>query len=169
MDSDNAALGLFAGFYQNGYVTNDLDRAIDVFASRYGVARFAVTRARPIELEGGAMLHLDMAMGFVGPVQYEILQPAGGADGIYRRALEGGGEGFKLRFHHHAYLVASPEDLLARRRCLEAGGHPIVLCGGRPGANQFFYADATATLGHHLEYLYICPERMSVHANMPRN
>ena len=169
MNSDKAAPGLFAGFYQNGYVTNDIDRAIEVFASHYGVARFAVTRARPIELDGGVMLHLDMAMGFVGPVQYEILQPAGGADGVYRRALEGGGEAFKLRFHHHAYLVESPEDLLARRRSLEACGHSIVLSGGRPGANQFFYADATVTLGYHLEYLYISPERMAVHADMPRN
>lgn len=163
------AMNVFAGFYQNGYVTNDLERALDVFAGRYGVARFAVTHARPIELDGGVMLYLDMAMGFVGPVQYEILQPAGGADGVYRRALEGGSEGFRLRFHHHAYLVDSPEELLARRRSLEASGHPVVLSGGKPGANQFFYADATASLGHHLEYLYICPDRMAVHADMPRN
>ena len=160
-------MSAFSGFYHLGYVTNDLDRALASFGSQYGTARFSEIGQRSFKLDGIAQVELRVAMCFVDRTQLEIIQPLGGEDGVYRRALAG--TGYQLRFHHTCFKVESIATLEEKRRSLVASGHKIVLSGGDHENASYFYADATDGLGHHLEYLYLSPSRAAFHAALPSN
>src|SRR6185437_14430543 len=58
--------------FQLGYVTNDIDRAVEVFRQRFGVPDF---RRSDAETPEGAVIQVRAA--WVGGVCYEIIRGAG--------------------------------------------------------------------------------------------
>jgi len=157
----------FQGFFQLAYVTTDLDRALGVFADQFDVGEFADLGERALALDDGGETRIRVALSFVGSLQVEIIEPRGGRDDIYRRALPA--EGFGLVWHHVGFIVPSLQALADARGELTRGGHEVVLSGGTPTTSVFFYADARATLGHYLEYLYLSPERQEFHRQLPHH
>jgi hypothetical protein len=142
------------GHYQNGYVTRNLDKAMEVFKRQYGVENFFVHEGpTPIKTPAGeTFMDMRIAMGWVGHLQYELIQPVSGYVDCYREALP---DDDSVRFHHICMRVPNWE---AFRNEVDQKGLKVVHEGGMPGKLQFIYLDTRATLGHYLEYTWSTPE-----------
>lgn len=150
------ALLSLANHYQNAYITRDLDAAIEQFRSRHGFDGF---RRFDISYElrtrtGPATASIKLALGWIGNLQYELIQPVSGAVDIYTSDIP---QRSTLRFHHVAMRVK--HDWNGFRAEVERRRLPIIMEGGAPGQSQWLYIDACDTVGHYLEYCYMSPER----------
>ena len=95
---------------QIGIVVEDMDRAIEYFASAFGIGPFRVVdggmegvlwRGKPINAK------LKVAFARSGPLQVELIQPVEGKN-IYTEFLESKGEGL----HHLGFQVDDLEAML---------------------------------------------------------
>src|SRR6185369_14951139 len=138
---------LFGTLFQAAYVTNDVVRAMAEFSSAYGIQRFL--GPNPFELRsGGQSMKIKTALAFVGPTMVELIEPDGGADGLYRDFLPK--NDFAIRHHHYASLVendAQWTDLVQR---IENSKRRVVLDGDMSGV-RFMYIDTLKHLGHYME------------------
>jgi hypothetical protein len=145
---------LFANVWQYGYVTTDLDRAMDTLGQRYGLehcvkvttegSSFAVGD-RPAEWEA------RFAMGARGGTIVEVIEPVSGAVDFYRRFLPADGS-FAIRFHHLATFVDTGDAEWERiRTILRAADHDFDYTMIIPGRVRAGYVDTSAELGHLLE------------------
>jgi catechol 2,3-dioxygenase-like lactoylglutathione lyase family enzyme len=140
------------GHYQNGYVTRDLDRAVDLFSRRFGAIRFGYFEAEVpvLTADGPATMALRLAAGWAGHINIEIVQPISGAVDHYRTLLPAD---TGMRLHH---VALRSDDLSAMEAEIAALGHPLAF-GGDSEAMVFRYVDARDTLGHYLEYVWKAP------------
>jgi hypothetical protein len=141
----------FQGFFQQGYITHDLDRAIASTGPLLGSGRFS---AMEVELPlatpaGAASLHVRVATGWAGRVQIELIQPLGGATAVYERVLPPDPTDFTPRFHH---VAMRRDDRDAMHREVEALGFPVVFETEGSGISSIF-VDARSRIGHHLEFV----------------
>lgn len=135
---------------QLGYVTNDMDKAIETFA-RAGVTKFLRNDDIPLPVGGGRMAKINVAIAITADMQIEIIQPTGGDDHTYSQVLEG--DAFQLKFHHQCHYVDNQDDFDRAKSGIVAAGFPIAIEGTDPVA-QYFYADLRPVLGHHIEYVF---------------
>jgi len=132
--------------YHVGYVTNDLDRAADVFRDRFGVTAF---RESANELPGGGSIALRSV--WLGTMMYEITCGSGLGMELYSDHAPTGGD-FVLQFHHYGYLVRDDENWAALKRQIANGGWKVVLDSDTPGYCRACYVEAPE-LGHYLEFV----------------
>ena len=144
--------GAFRGFHHMGYVTADLSKAIDILKKKYGLTRITENGEIEVTLVGGAKYLHRTAMVFVGTLGLELIEPAGGHDDVYRRALPQNRSGFAL--HHVCYTAPSMEELRTAKASFVEAGNEIVLDST---SSSFFYADTRQELGHYTEWAYIGP------------
>ena len=102
--------------------------------------------------EGHAVLKI--ALGWVGPVQYELIEPVSGFVDHYREALA---PDHMPRFHHVGMRTRDWDGL---QRVIADSGLPFVF-GGQTPETRFTYIDARPLLGHYLEYLEMSDERFA--------
>ena len=138
------------GFFQNAYVTRDLDKAIATLRAQHGVGEmmlidFDTDVTTPL---GHGPVKSKVALAWVGGVQIELIEPVSGLAQIYADALP---DDDSLRFHHVGIRVP---DMDALRAEATANNWPVVFQGGGDGFS-FTYVDTRATFGHYLEYVYI--------------
>ena len=139
-------------FFQVAYVVPDLAAATERFRATMGVPYFErlenVTfgagcrhRGQPAE----AAAHL--ALGYLGEVQVELIEPVRGRS-IYSEFLDAGNTGL----HHVAFLVP---DFAAATAALATSGLECIADGVLEGGMrvEFAYFDATAEAGSFLEIL----------------
>jgi hypothetical protein len=145
---------LFANVWQYGYVTTDLDRAMDVLAERYGLQHCV-----KVTTDGSSFMVGDQpaewearfAMGARGGPIVEVIEPVAGAVDFYRRFLPTDGS-FAVRFHHLATFVDTGDEEWERiRAILRAGDHDFDYTMVIPGRVRAGYIDTSAELGHLLE------------------
>lgn len=139
---------LMTGFFQNAYVTRNLDKAVAGLRERHGVADwmlidFATDVTTP---HGEGPVEAKVALAWVGPMQIELIEPLSGLGQIYSDALPADDS---LRFHHVGMRVPSQAALRAEAA---ARRWPVMFQGGGEGYS-FTYIDARDTLGHYLEYV----------------
>lgn len=143
--------------YQNAYITRDLEKALAFFKSEHGFDRFVSMEVKQ-QLKtrsGNGEAVVKMALGWIGEVQYELIQPVAGLTDVY---LDGLPEKYPLQFHHICMRVV--DDWAGFRARLEREERPIAMAGsGMGGGLEFVYVDARATPGHYLEYCWMTPER----------
>jgi hypothetical protein len=146
----------FGGFQQFGYVTNDLEQAIAVFAQRYGIPKFGRFEGGQFEVEyqgKPAVLDLTFALADFDGGQIELIAPGPDCVGIYSEGLPS--NGFGMHLHH----VSMPFDGDAERwerwpDELAAQGRRVAM-QVRLGENSgFMYIDEREVLGHYLEYTW---------------
>lgn len=144
---------LFRGYYQNGYITHDLDMAMDLASRQFGLADYVTfdpTSCVVRTPNGDERYDARVAMAWSGDLQVELIQPLGDTIEFYRDVLPQDTSDFRPRFHHVA--VRRP-DLELMRREIAALGLSIPLDGTVPGMT-FIYVDTRSWLGHFLELVW---------------
>ena len=130
---------------QIAYVANDLDRAMALLRDNCGCGEFHVMRDIPDA-------SMDIALAYSGNMNYEIIRHHDASGNFYSDWIAGE-EGFVIRHHHFCMYPETREEMdRLKARHIELG-NPIVMDIEMPGHLDVFYADATTTLGHYLEYV----------------
>ena len=144
------------GFFQNAYVTRDLDCAIDLCGPIMGIGDFV---ASDYELllrtdAGEKSANLRIATGWKGSMQVELIQPVGGFIDPYIGGLPSDPADFVPRWHH---LAVRRDDPAALAREVAGLDLPIIFETGGNGIYSTF-VDATARVGHAIEFVCATPE-----------
>jgi hypothetical protein len=150
--------------FQLAYVAQDLDRAMAEFGIALGIGRFQVNRDVAIATGNGAAC-CHFALAFLGTQQIELIEPAGGMDGVYRDALE---PGRIAVLHHFGFLVPTQTSWQDTLRRIEAGGHPVPVRGSFGDLMHYAYLDRRDLCGHYLEYMYATPAGAGLFDAVPR-
>ena len=138
--------------FQVAYVTNDLDRACEIFGQRYGIREYGYIRG---DMPQGGKI--AVALAWVGNTCYEIIEAEGPETGFYNSRLPSGE--FAIRFHHLGFLIHDRDSWQRLEKEFEAEGWPIAYKTLNNGFMDAYYVEAPE-LGHYLEYIY--PEQAGV-------
>ncbi len=132
--------------FQLGYVTNDVDRAVQVFRDRFGVAEF---RSNDNELPGGTRVGIRSV--WIGNMMYEICYGSGAGMELYTdwAAPEAP---FVLRFHHFGYLVPDEQAWQALEAEIERKQWLVRTRTDTPDFCKVCYVEVPE-LGHFLEFI----------------
>jgi len=139
------------GFFQNAYVTHDLDRAIALCSATMGISGFvAMDYELPLRTsQGDTSITLRVATGWNGPLQIELIQPVSGHVAPYVGGLPTDPNDFVPRFHH---VAVRRNDPAALARELATLGLPVIFETGGNGIASTF-VDATSRIGHPVEFV----------------
>ena len=137
---------LHSDHFQIAYVTNDLDHAVDVFRTRFGIETF---RANDSELPGGARISTRTV--WIGSTMYEIACGSGPGMEAFSSYAPPGGE-FVLKFHHLGYLVPDDATWAAMEREVARGGWEMFKSNDTPGYVRACFVDVPE-LGHLIEFI----------------
>jgi Glyoxalase/Bleomycin resistance protein/Dioxygenase superfamily len=127
---------LLANVWQFGYVTNDLDRAMDFMADRFGL-----THCLPLPSDTATFLvgdtpaawEVKVAMGSRGGTIIELIEPVAGEIDFDTRVLPDDDDGFAVRLHHIATFMDSGQAAWERlEQILAASEAQGRLHGPRP-------------------------------------
>lgn len=129
----------------SAWVTNDLDRALDVFRKRYGVGDFSFIEGP--SPEGG---HIRVAFAWAGGQVLEIIRATGPGFEFYNEMLPEGE--FAIRFHHLGFLVEDEAGWKRLEEELRRGEWPIAYSTLTGDFIDAYYVKAPE-LGHYLEYV----------------
>jgi catechol 2,3-dioxygenase-like lactoylglutathione lyase family enzyme len=139
-------------FWHTGILTPDIEKTLDALCAFPGVRRDAWTMMeiefKPSEMLAGTGGRLKTAMGRVGGIVYELLEPLDDAS-YHAQAMKAHGPGF----HHAAYICE--EDMDASVASLTAAGARVVW-EVRHGEEHVCYLEA-ADGGSVWEIINRCP------------
>ena len=144
---------MYKNTFQVAWITNDVERAARVFKEEQGID-LAVIPGFSLEVFGGEPLVIDVALGYVGDLQFEVIEPVSGPTNLYTRHLPASGE-YVLKYHHlcnRIDSVAEYEELLASYR---NRGVTIEVDGSFGDSGRYFYADTRDSLGVYQEYAHL--------------
>lgn len=145
---------LLANVWQLGYVTSDLDRALDELSQRFGLThQFRVPSGGATFMAGEEVVPWEarFAMAARGGLIVEVIEPVSGEVGFYRDALPADGS-FAIRLHHLAAFMETGDAAWERAaQMLETAGLRFDYTMLIPGRVRAGYIDARAELGHFLE------------------
>ncbi len=157
---------LLSGLYQICYVTLDLDAGMRRITALHGIERFRIKRDVR-GLPGMPEMAMHQAHVFIGAMQIELIQPAGGDDSLYRDFCAA--DGRAIRHHHFGMWIDSAAEYGALRPALERHHIPVVFEAVIPNVGGAIYADTRASLGHYLEYVHLNAEvKRSYYAEVPQ-
>jgi hypothetical protein len=150
--------------FQLAYVVSDITAAVAFGRKRFTIPNFQINLNVPLETrEGVAKCHF--AIAFLGETQVELIQPAGGADAVYRDVLTGDGH---MRLHHVGVLIRNAADWAQQKADILAAGLDTPVAGDFAGMMHYLYADTRAELGHYTEYMYQTEAGASLFDAVPR-
>ena len=142
-----------AGHHQIAFVVKDLAAAERFFTEKLGVPRFF--RLEDVKVYeafyrgGPGDFHIDIALGYAGDSQIELIQHLSGRS-IYKEFLDKRGEGL----HHLGFIVPDHEKVIAD---FTANGFPVIQSGrigNNPGV-RFAYFDTEAAIGALMESIVL--------------
>jgi len=143
------------GAYQQlGYVTNDFDRAMALFAEVYGISSFKQMRDLTIGARNGMTVTAHFGLAFKDATQFEIIQPLAGDAAFYAEVVEGAD--FAIRFHHLGHYYPDPTAYAAAKARCAARWDLSINVAIFDGAYAYF--DARPDLGHYQELYTFPPE-----------
>ena len=145
---------MLANVWQLGYVTTDLDRAMDVMAEQFGLrdaVKLPAGGATFLAGERPAEWEARFAMGARGGLIVELIEPVAGEVEFYRRFLPDDGS-FAVRFHHFATFVPTGDEEWERVRAILVRAqlrfdYTVAI----PDRVRAGYVDTSASLGHLIE------------------
>jgi len=139
------------GYYQNGYVTHDLDRAMALTGQSLGLGPFSFFDVEMVlnTSSGEKTSGVRVATAWAGRMQVELIQPVSGYIDPYLHALPVDPDDAVPRLHH---VAMRRDDPVAMRREAEGLGLPVAFESASAGIGCIFI-DARARLGHFLEFV----------------
>ncbi len=142
---------MFGGFYQLGFVTKDVDKAIDFFTSTLGVPKFFKLNSPVVnnqKLYGEEIdIDVNLAFGQFGNTNIEIIQPVKG-ESTYTEMLK---KYDWIGMHHVAIKVFDFDKTI---NDLTSQGFRIAQTGEVGRGTKFHYMDMTKQMNYFLEILY---------------
>ena len=157
MTTDSRDGSLLGRFFQLGYISRDLDGAIARFAERWSPVEFQVVPGQE------QYPHTRrIALGYLGPVMIEIIEPDPEVPSIYVDSIPENDE--DVRFHHTGHLV---EDYAATLQRLQAAGYDVPFTLTYGTAMDCCYADVRHELGHYVEYVRLGEEGKAWFSSVP--
>jgi hypothetical protein len=145
--------------FQIAYVTTDLTRARDLFATRFGIERFATMSGA---LPGGGTM--DVALAWSGGTMYELIEASGPGSALFSERLPAGE--FRIMPHHLGFLLADDGELDSLKEEASASGYKVLAEGGVPGFLYHCYLDVP-DLGQIHEYARLGPEGRAFFESVP--
>lgn len=159
-----AVKGLFDSFFQVGYVTTDIEKALEYYRTKFGAENFWIfdtSIARPDD-----PFPNKIALGWIGDTMVELIEPSAGKDDpLYGDAMPDDG----TAFHHTGYLVHDEVRWKEVLAMLEAAGIPTIRGGQVGDTLEFVYADARAQVGHYLEFVWLKNVEQNLLTQVPHN
>lgn len=147
------------GFYQFGYVTRDLDAAIDTLRAEFGVERYRRKQSSP---------WMEAVHAWTGDTQIEVLQLGEGAPRMYLDYVpDAPGE---LRLQHLGRRVDTLDQWEALERAIARAGLDTPLnATAMDGHLRAVYVDTRALLGIYSEYVFFSGPALSLYDDVPHN
>lgn len=144
-------------FFQNAYVTRDLDKAVALVTERHGIGDWVYFEPEMdvwTATDGNGPCHLKVALGWAGSLQVELIQPVSGNLRHYLEYLPADETDLSPRLHH---ICMKWDDWDAGLVEVAEKNWPVAYEGGVPGC-KFVYIDTRDSLGHYIEYMWMSPE-----------
>ena len=151
---------MLAEHFQMAYVTTDMERALDLFKSRFGIQRFSRLEGR---MTAGGDIRAEFA--WVGTIMYEVIHASGPGSDLYMDRLPRGA-GFHIKHHHLGFLLRSRKEWDAVLAKAGESGWSIPYRNDNPLVEVCF-VDATE-LGHYLEYFLPKQAGLDFFESVPR-
>ena len=139
---------LFGDFFQFGYVTNDIERAIATFRETAGIQQFKLMR----DMAPGQPMNTHIALAYAGNLMIELIEPLG-AFPMYTDLLPSSGE-FVVRHHHMGYRVADERRWRQLQAAVAQLGLNVSAGGEIPDLLSYAYIDTRHLYGHYQEYIF---------------
>jgi len=140
-------------FWHFGYLTTDIDRALEIFAVRLGLDRINHLPGFEVQTAPGRWGCIDIAVGFAGDTMVELIRPKSGELGVFNGPTSS--KEFELSLHHLAYRVPSEQEWHHCLNAVAASGFKIAKEWDRDSPIHSIYLDFKETLGHYLQYQYL--------------
>ena len=132
------------------YVTGDLDKGKRKLAAMFGVLEVRVYSGIGVDVPGGVAM-IDFALANANGTALEVIQPTGGKDAVYRRALPA--QPTDIAFHHFASRILCQAEWDMVLEAVDHHGFEVPVRGGTDDY-RYIYLDARAHLGHMLEFIW---------------
>jgi extradiol dioxygenase family protein len=156
---------LLGEFFQFGYVTKDIDAALELYKRRYGLRKALKLSTRDLGGTGSAGTEMQVALAYLGPNMIEFIQPRTDDPAHYREALrEDGG----VSLHHLGYLVTE-ERFQTLARDLSSAGFDVPVNRRWPIGASVIYGDTRLDTGLYSEFVYLEPGGVEFFSQIPRN
>ena len=148
-----------SGFYQFGYVTRDLDAAIETLRDQFGISRYRRKFNAP---------WMEAVHAWTGDSQIEVVQLGEGAPGFYHGYIPD--EPGVLRLHHLGRRIDTPEQWAELERAIVAGGFDTPLKDVvMDGHLRLAFVDTRALLGIYSEYVCFTGPALNIYDDVPHN
>lgn len=148
-------------FAHSGWVTNDMDKAIEIFSRRYGIREHRFIEG-PLPTGG----NIRVAFAWAGGQILELICASGPGSEFYNEMLPG--DAFAIRFHHLGFIVHDQEGWDALEAELAAEEWPIAHKTLSGTFIDAYYVKARE-LGHYLEYIRPMSAGIEFYASVPAN
>jgi extradiol dioxygenase family protein len=147
--------------FEVAYATNDIDRALEVFRDRFGIAEFR--RLEGALPQGG---HIRIELAWAGGVMYELLTASGAGSDVYVERLPT--DRFAIQHHHLGYLIHDAEEWRALEDEIARAGWTVRVNANVEGFMRQIFVEAPE-IGHLLEYLWPEPAGVDFFDSVPGN
>jgi hypothetical protein len=153
---------------QIAYVTNDIERAREMFRTAYGVERWldlaGMSGRQTVSINArNGRIEIRGMIAYVGAIQFELIQPIVDPERLYTDSLPADGT-FCVRLHHLGFNQEGVKQVGVLEQSLRRD-HVIPMATDSD-TMPVFYADARDRLGHYLEYFSLPP---TFDALIPKN
>ena len=145
----------------SAWVTNDLDRATEIFSSRYGIADFSFIAG---DMPSGG--NIRVAFAWAGGQILEIISATGPGSEFYNEMLPS--DEFAIRFHHLGFVVHDEAGWRDLEADIEAGNWQVAHKTLTGTFIDAYYIKAPE-LGHYLEYVRPLAAGVDFYAAVPAN
>lgn len=134
-------------YFQTAYVTNDLERACEIFTRRYGIQGF---HALEESFENGSAMSVRLA--WIGGHMIEIIQARGPGMEFYNDRLPA--KEFAIGHHHLGYLLPDEQTWRELQIEIAESGWNVIMDEDLEGLFKVRYVEARE-LGHYMEFFLL--------------
>lgn len=148
----------FGDIRQLGYVVEDLESSVNAWTARLGVGPWTIIRNIPLRCvyRGAASEPLiDIALGYRGAVQIELIQQKNDAPSPYRPYIERGEYGL----HHTAFISAQIDEDVRRAQSV---GLELVCDIAMPSGRYVYFEPAVPGERGFIELLEATPAMLGM-------
>lgn len=145
----------------SAWVTNDMARAVEIFAQRYGVSDFRFIEG---PMPGGG--HIHVAFAWAGGQVLEIIRASGPGTAFYNELLPD--DGFAIRFHHLGFVIHDQAGWDSLEAEIRSGGWQVAHQSLTGSFIDAYYIKAPE-LGHYLEFVRPFAAGIDFYAAVPAN